>query len=225
VSGVTTYTWTLPSGWTGGSNTTYITATAGSTGGDVRVTASNDCGMSPAASLTVSVKAAPPTPGSISGLDTVCTGTSNMYSVSPVSGATTYAWTLPGGWTGGSNTTYISATASPAGGAVTVAATNSCGASPAASLAVTVMVCVGMEEPADGAPSLRIYPNPNQGEFTIVSLRKGTFVLYNSLGQEIRTFRFNASHTKVTVTHLENGVYFLVGADRSVAAEKIVVCR
>jgi hypothetical protein len=82
-----------------------------------------------------------------------------------------------------------------------------------------------MEEPADGAPSLRIYPNPNQGEFTIVSRRKGTFSLYNSLGQVIRTFRFNASTTTVTVTHLENGVYFLVGADRSVAAEKIVVCR
>jgi hypothetical protein len=132
---------------------------------------------------------------------------------------------LPGGWTGASDTTFLTATAGSTGGAVTVTASNACGASPAASLAVAVTVCVGTEEPADGAPSLRIYPNPNQGEFTIVSLRKGTFVLYNSLGQEIRIFRFNATTTTVTVTQLQNGVYFLVGADRSVAAEKIVVCR
>jgi hypothetical protein len=76
----------------------------------------------------------------------------------------------------------------------------------------------------DGHPS-SIYPNPNRGEFTIASARKGTFLLYNSLGQEIQTLRFDASTTAVTVTHLENGVYFLASADRKAAAEKIVVNR
>jgi hypothetical protein len=106
-----------------------------------------------------------------------------------------------------------------------VTASNACGESPPASRTVAVTVCVGMEEPLDGSPSLSIFPNPNQGEFTIVSRLKGTFSLFNSLGQEIRTFQFNASHTAVTVTHLENGVYFLVGAEGKAAAEKIVVCR
>jgi hypothetical protein len=142
-----------------------------------------------------------------------------------VDGADSYTWTLPDGWTGTSTTNSITATAGPAGGNVTVTASNACGASPAASQTVAVTVCVGTEDPQDGAPSLRIFPNPNQGEFTIVSLRKGTYSLYNSLGQEIRTFRFDASTTAVTVTHLENGVYFLVGADRRAVAEKIVVCR
>jgi hypothetical protein len=142
-----------------------------------------------------------------------------------VEGATSYTWTLPGGWTGTSDTTFLTATAGSTGGAVTVAATNACGSSPSTSLAVEVTTCVGMEEPADGEPSIRIFPNPNQGEFTIVSRRKGTFPLYNSLGQVIRIFQFDASHTTVTVPHLENGVYFLVGADRKNTAEKIVVCR
>jgi hypothetical protein len=142
-----------------------------------------------------------------------------------VSGATSYTWTLPGGWTGTSTTNSITATAGSNGGAVTVAASNACGASPAASLAVAVTICVGTEEPVDGEPFLRIFPNPNQGEFTIASRRKGTFSLYNSLGQEIRAFQFNASTTTVTVTHLQNGVYFLVAADRKAAVEKIVVCR
>ncbi|MFM2376531.1 MAG: hypothetical protein RLZZ165_1628 [Bacteroidota bacterium] len=165
----------------------------------------------------------PSTPASISGSDMVCAGDTATYSISAVAGATSYTWTLPPGWTGTSTTASITATAGSSGGNVTVTASNACGASPAASLAVTT--CVGTEEPADGAPFLRVLPNPNQGEFTIVSLRKGTFSLYNSLGQEIRAFQFNASTTAVTVTRLENGVYFLVGADRRVAAEKIVVCR
>jgi hypothetical protein len=142
-----------------------------------------------------------------------------------VDGATSYIWTLPGGWTGGSTTTSITATAGSTGGAITVAATNDCGTSPAASLEVTATICVGMEDPNEGRVSLSIFPNPNRGEFTIVSARKGTFLLYNSLGQEVQTLRFDASTTAVSVTHLQNGVYFLVGADRKTAAEKIVVNR
>jgi hypothetical protein len=175
--------------------------------------------------MAVSVESVPSAPGSIGGSATVCAGTSNTYSISPVNGADSYTWTLPDGWTGASDTTLLTATAGSTGGAVTVSATNSCGESPAAIRTVAVTVCVGTADPADGAPSLRIYPNPNQGEFTIASTRKGTYSLYNSLGQEIRTFRFNAANTAVTVTQLQNGVYFLAGADRWVAAEKIVVCR
>ncbi len=46
---VTTYNWTLPvgSGWTGSSTTNSISATAGTSGGLITVTATNSCGTSP----------------------------------------------------------------------------------------------------------------------------------------------------------------------------------
>ncbi len=80
----------------------------------------------------------PLAPGTISGTATVCAGSSNTYSISPVSGATSYTWTLPGGWTGTSATTSISATAGATSGNITVTADNACGSSTAQTFSVTV---------------------------------------------------------------------------------------
>ncbi len=55
VAGATSYTWTLPSGWTGSSTTTSISATAGTTGGTISVTATGPCGTSAATTLSVTV--------------------------------------------------------------------------------------------------------------------------------------------------------------------------
>jgi hypothetical protein len=139
VSGATSYTWTLPSGWSGTSTTTSIAATAGSAGGTISVKANNSCGASTASTLTVAVNCAVPAqPGAISGNSSVTSGSSNAYSVAAVSGATSYTWTLPSGWSGTSTTTSITATAGSAGGTITVKANNNCGSGTASSLAVTV---------------------------------------------------------------------------------------
>ena len=50
---------------------------------------------------------APISPNSIIGNANVCSATSNTYSVTPVLGATSYSWTLPGSWTGSSSTNSI----------------------------------------------------------------------------------------------------------------------
>lgn len=59
VPNATTYTWTVPSGWTivSGQGTTSITVTTGiaNQDGNITVIASNDCGDSPASSLPVEV--------------------------------------------------------------------------------------------------------------------------------------------------------------------------
>lgn len=80
----------------------------------------------------------PATPGSVSGLATICSGTTNTYSVAAVSGATSYNWTLPGGWAGTSSTNSITATSSATSGIVSVEAVNSFGTTPASSQSVTV---------------------------------------------------------------------------------------
>lgn len=139
VSGATNYIWTLPNGWTGSSTTNSISTSASATSGTISVVANNNCGSSAAKTLIVSVDAAVPViTGTISGLDTVCSGSSNTYSITAVSGATGYTWTLPNGWTGTSTTNSITTTVNSTSGTVSVTANNSCGSSVAQTLSVTI---------------------------------------------------------------------------------------
>jgi hypothetical protein len=77
-------------------------------------------------------------PGAINGSTSACSGSSQTYSVPAVTGATSYTWTLPPGWTGTSTTSSITATAGITGGNITVVAVNGCGTSPTQTLSVTV---------------------------------------------------------------------------------------
>ena len=137
VSGATSYTWTLPGGWTGTSTTNSIDATANSSGGNISVIASNACETSDPSSLTIIVNSPPVASGPITGATTLCAGASGTYSIEEVEGATSYTWTLPGGWTGTSTTNSIDATASATTGQISVTASNACGAGEASTLAVT----------------------------------------------------------------------------------------
>jgi hypothetical protein len=140
VANATSYTWSLPSGWSGSSTSTSITTTAGSAGGTISVTANNACGASAARTLAVTIATCtlPAQPGAISGNTSVASGSSNTYSIAAVSGATSYTWTLPSGWSGSSTTTSISTTAGSAGGTISVRANNACGGGTARTLAVSV---------------------------------------------------------------------------------------
>lgn len=137
VSGATSYIWTLPAGWSGSSTSNAIVATAGATGGSIKVRAVNDCGEGFDRTLVVSVLAIPAQPGAIGGPASVFNGGSYTYSVAAVSGASAYSWTLPAGWSGTSTTNSITATAGASSGLISVTASNECGTSPARSLTVT----------------------------------------------------------------------------------------
>jgi hypothetical protein len=136
VSGAASYTWALPGDWTGSSATNSITAVAGSSGGDITVTAENGCGSSAARALTISVHTVTARPGIIIGNTTLCSGTSNTYHITDVPGATSYTWTIPGGWTGSSTTNSITVIAITSNGDITVFADNDCGLSAGQSLSV-----------------------------------------------------------------------------------------
>jgi hypothetical protein len=138
VAGATSYTWTTPLGWSGTSTTNSITTTSSATSGNITVTADNTCGTSAAQTLAVTVNSIPTTPGTISGPATICSGSSNTYSVTAVAGATSYTWTTPLGWSGTSTTNSITTTAGATSGNITVTADNTCGTSAAQTLAVTV---------------------------------------------------------------------------------------
>jgi gliding motility-associated-like protein len=148
VTNATTYTWTVPTGWsiTGGQGTTTVTVTTGAynQNGNITVTAGNSCGTSTVRTLAVTVNPGTPAqPGAITGTAAQCPGvTLQAYSISSVTNATTYTWTVPTGWTitGGQGTSSITVTTGTAGqnGNISVTAGNSCGTSTARSLAVTV---------------------------------------------------------------------------------------
>ena len=139
----TSYNWTVPSGWniTAGAGTNAITVSSGSAGGTISVTAQNSCGAGSASQKTFTViSSGLATPGAVSGDSVPCAGQTVLYSITPVSGASSYTWTYPSGWTivSGSTANTLNITAGNTGGNVAVQAVNACGSSSASSLNVNV---------------------------------------------------------------------------------------
>lgn len=138
----TTYTWIVPAGWniTAGQGSNTITVTAGATGGNITVTPSNSCGTGTARTLAVTTSTVPAQPSAITGNTAPCAGSSQVYSVTNVSGVT-YNWTFPAGWTqtAGGNTNSVSAMVGANSGTINVTPSNTCGNGSASSLPVTVI--------------------------------------------------------------------------------------
>lgn len=84
------------------------------------------------------IPVAPAPPGAISGTNSICEALSTTYSVTAVGGATAYSWSLPGGWTGTSTLSSITATAGISGN-FSVSASYTCGTSAPSLYSVTVI--------------------------------------------------------------------------------------
>ncbi len=82
----------------------------------------------------------PSQPGTITGNVSVTVGSSQTYSITAVSGATSYLWKLPAGWSGSSVNTSITTTVGSSSGTISVAAVNSCGTSAFSNLSVNVII-------------------------------------------------------------------------------------
>jgi hypothetical protein len=110
----------------------------------VTATNTSNCTSSASASFSAAARlTSPATPATITGTAALCAAvTGSSYSISSVSGATGYTWSVPTGWsiTAGQNSTSITVSSGlgDQNGNITVTADNACGSSTAASLAVTV---------------------------------------------------------------------------------------
>ncbi len=152
VVGVSSYTWTAQPGVNitfpnGGGINGYVVNVAfppGFTTSALTVQSVNDCGLSPARSLTIT-RNAPSTPSPISGPTNVCAniapgGVAATYSVTNTAGVT-YTWTPPAGSTGltgqGTNTISFTYPNGFTSGTVSVIASTGCGTSSARNLSVT----------------------------------------------------------------------------------------
>jgi len=223
VSGAVSYVWTVPSGASivgSSSGSSIVVDFSGSfTTGSVTVAASNNCGTGLVRSL--SVKAVPGLPGAISGPTTACTSSSgNVYSISTVSGATSYTWTVPGGATinSGQGSKIISVTfgsVPSSTGIVTVKASNACGLSAVKVLSVATINC-----PRVGTTtslSMVAYPNPVSTELTVEfgseSAQNANITLRDAAGRivyaESKAAAEGFNSAKVSVDGLASGIYML----------------
>lgn len=216
VNTATQYTWTVPAGTTlnSGQGTVSISVTypANFTTGTVSVKASNSCGTS--ASRSATVKAAPDTPGTITGSSTACANQTLVYSIAPVSGATSYTWTVPKGATiqSGQGTNTVSIKFKTSSGSVRVRANNNCGSSTYRSLTVTIS-CPKLAAKQDVITSINIYPNPSANGFrlSVPAYDTQTFdlVVTDMMGRTVATHsKINAGKEFVFGERLAPGIYF-----------------
>ena len=88
--------------------------------------------------------------------------------------------------------------------------------------AIVVSECLGLEE-INGS-TLLIYPNPNNGSFTISASHNELLSLINELGQLVHTIELSsANNQEVTISNLNSGVYFLVGRDNHISTRIVVI--
>ena len=131
------YVWTLPPNATiasgMGTNSIIVNFAANASSGNITVNGNNLCGNGASSPLyAVTVTSLPDIAGTITGPSSVCQGTSiEVYSVSPVTNASGYLWTIPSGAyiINGINTNTITVEFSltAVSGNITVLGTNSCG--------------------------------------------------------------------------------------------------
>lgn len=69
---------------------------------------------------------------------------------------------------------------------------------------------VGIEE-LNINRSLTIYPNPNDGDFTMQAKNKGMYTIVNTMGETIKLIELKEENQKVKIDNLARGVYFIIG--------------
>lgn len=136
ISGASTYSWSVPSGATinTGQGTLNITVDfgTGASAGNISVAGQNSCGSGTAYNKAITVNTLPGATGIIFGPTSACQGENGViFSVSPISGASTYTWTFPSGTSivSGVNTNSVTLnfSASATDGTVDVVGYNGCG--------------------------------------------------------------------------------------------------
>jgi len=168
-------------------------------------------------SATLSILPAPLV--SILGNTTLCVGQKMTYTAT---GANTYNWsngsTTPTLNITPSTTTSLSYTVTGQSGSNTLCVSRSV-------LNISVSKCTGVEEAAMGASLVKIFPNPNKGEFTVSADRDMHLILSNELGQLVKEIHLvQSASNQVKLTGLAPGLYFLTDkSNHSAPAVKIIV--
>ena len=132
----------------------------------------------------------------------ICKGEKNTLLAS---GASNYTWaTSPPSY---SSSVLISPTITTT---YTLSGINSFSCANTATYTQVVSSCIGINKINDNNIGLTIYPNPNNGEFTVEFLRIDNFYIEitNLLGQIIKTQKAELIN-QININLFENGIYFI----------------
>ena len=108
----------------------------------------------------------------------------------------------------------------------TMIGTDANGCKDTTSIQIKVSACVGVGELNNLSELIKVYPNPNNGEFEITS--KGIDIelkIINDLGQLVKIINLNKiNNYEIKVNELSNGVYFVVGQNKTTNInQKIII--
>jgi hypothetical protein len=244
VSGATSYVWTVPTGATivSGQGTTAIVVNYGASIGtnsacgstSVCVKAVNACGSSANKCLTISISAPTASCGTIVGPSTACTNINATYSCTAVSGASSYTWVVPTGWTiiSGQGTISLIVKPGTAQGTIKVTPSNTCGSGTASTKSVKATTCTSpvytkgaVQIPEVSTKDISIWPNPASH---YINLNDGGLLpekieMIDLTGRIVFT---SGWENKIDVSKLNSGLYFLrVYTDDGVKVKRIEIMK
>lgn len=212
ISSATTQTWST------GANTTSIVVTP-STNATYTVTGTdsgNGCSGSTVQSIGVN---ALPTITASSASPVICGPPFQQTVTITAGGASTYTW----------NTSAISSSISVSPSVTTVytvTGTDANGCENMTSFTQSVSACTGMQQFGVQSSEFVVYPNPNNGEFTISltgSEKNPSVEIYNTIGKLVYQDVLTAEKTTFN-TNLAAGIYFinLIDNGKVIAAQKLI---
>ncbi|MEY2828150.1 MAG: hypothetical protein RIQ33_8 [Bacteroidota bacterium] len=232
VSGFSNYTWSVPTGATlvSGQGTTSIDVTfqTGFLVGIIAVQTTGTCQSSLSRVFKTYVKPAALPTTLVSGNTTICsTGSTEVYTVNSVLGATSYNWVVPAGASilngQGTDSVTVSFSSSVVNGSlIKVQAVNACGASAFKTATINVITCVARMASSNNVTqsqvkeySTSLFPNPATNKFTVnyVSENASEIMIsvYDVLGRKVSESKNLVSNgSNSIVVNCENfnaGVY------------------
>lgn len=152
--------------------------------------------------------------------NTICPGTSAVLSITGLSGTGTYTWST------GANTTSVtvSPTATLTTYSVTGVATSSCIVTGSISVFTSTNAATNCPTSIkeQNNVSYNLYPNPTNGEFTIVfeqMQNNATIEVMDALGKLVMSQQITGVEATVNSSSLQNGIYFVTVRDE----QKILV--
>ncbi|MEI6020827.1 MAG: T9SS type A sorting domain-containing protein, partial [Bacteroidota bacterium] len=78
----------------------------------------------------------------------------------------------------------------------------------------SVSACNGLDKLSGNGIKMNVFPNPNNGEFYIVSDQDLNIIITNELGQHILSAQLNENNQhQVQINKLSNGIYFIIGTN------------
>ncbi len=211
VIGATSYSWTLPYGWTGTSTTNSINVVAGNTSGDIAVTANNSCGISPSSALPVII-------------NTVVASISKNNDTLFASSGASYEWYLNGTIILGAVNSYYVPTQNGNYVVVVFDYTGCSGTSD-----VFNYLSLGVTDLNNDVSQLTIYPNPVSNILFVNAsdvFNNSPITIYNISGQIVKKKILQSGENVIDISGFADGIYnVVIGNDSNKKSKRILVSR